>query len=261
MRTSRRLFSGLLAVIVLIGSVVRGEPSAQLPTGHIETGQIPSAGDANNESREKKYHRFTIRVTDADGSPIQSAQVGQAATRDGSQRNSDWQFRGDVSSGQVRPLITNANGEAQMVLDVGREQTLIEHGFKQFPLVARHATKKLIGISQTSRAELLSWSTKQPAVAILLVPECRVHGRVESTDLGKLDRRLKSVTLAVMLDERCSVFVLASPRPDYELFLPPGEYQLMALGGRDVQVGFKSISVPTGTTELEIETLDLRSTK
>jgi hypothetical protein len=206
---------------------------------------------------EAKKRRFTILVTDAQGNPVPDAQVGQAAIRDLSERNSDWVFRGDVSAAQIRPLFTDANGETQMVQDVARERTLIERGFEQFPLVARHPAKKLIGISQTPRHELLSWSTSQPPVAIKLMPGCRVHGRVESVGLAKLNRHLKSVTVTVMVDERSSVLVLASPRPDYELLLPPGEFKLMVLGGRDVEVVVKDISVPVETKELEIETINL----
>ena len=144
-----------------------------------------------------------------------------------------------------------------MVQDVAREPAFIERGFEQFPLVARHPAKKQIGISQTAHHELLSWSTKQAAVAITLMPECRVYGKVESVGLAKLNRQLKSVTVAVMIDDRSSVFVFVSPRPDYEVFLPPGDFKLMVLGGRDVEVALKDISVPIGTPELEIETFDL----
>ncbi len=256
MRPLTGFFCGFIAIAVLFSLNVGGDLLPKCSASQKEHEQETKSRGTKNTPEAKK-RRFTILVTDAEGNPVPDAQVGQAATRDVSQRNSDWQFRGDVSSGQVRPLFTDANGETQMVQDVARERTLIERGFEQFPLVARHPAKKLIGISQTPRHELLSWSTKQAAVAIKLMPECRVHGRVESVGLAKLNRQLKSITVAVMVDERSSVFVLASPRPDYEIFLPPGEFKLMVLGGRDVEVVLKDISVPVGTQELEIETLDL----
>jgi hypothetical protein len=256
MRSFTSLFCGLIAVVASLQSNVGDDLLPKCSASQKENEQKTKSGDTKNKFEGKK-RRFTIRVTDALGNPIPDAQVGQAAIRDMSQRNSDWQFRGDVSAGQVRPLFTDANGETQMVQDVARERTLIERGFEQFPLVARHPAKKLIGISQTPRHELLSWSTRQPAVAIKLMPECRVHGKVESVGLAKLNRQLKSVTVAVMVDDRSSVIVFASPRPDYEVFLPPGEFKLMVLGGRDVEVVLTDISVPIGTQELEIETLDL----
>lgn len=258
MRRSVRSCCRVIAAAILIGPAVGSEPKDQSPTDQDEKAQAPAVADEKNDPTEVKQHTFTIRVTDSEGNPVADAQVGQATSRDASQNDSNWHFASE--SGQISTQTTNVNGETQMTLDVTRERSLIEHGLDKSHLVARHAAKRLIGITHSLRMDLLSPPKREPSATIALVPECRVHGKVESTGLLKLNRQMKVFTLAVMVDERYPIAVFKSSQPDYELFLPPGKYKLMAFGGQEAQLVFKSISVPIGTTELEIEPLDLPPT-
>ena len=101
MRSFTSLFCGLIAVAVLLQLHVGGDLLPKCYASQKEDEQGTKSETTKNKPEAKK-RRFTILVTDAEGNPVPDAQVGQAAVRDLSQRNSDWQFRGDVSAAEWR---------------------------------------------------------------------------------------------------------------------------------------------------------------
>jgi hypothetical protein len=153
---------------------------------------------------------FTVLVVDPNGKPVADALVGKMAGRDG-EVGSEWVFAGFIESGKWHPFITDASGKTQMDAEnISRES---------LALVARKASRKLVGLKPVTKKEVTAASTSKSEIVISLEPECRVHGRLQCTGLEKVNRKLTRTNANLEIDGR-RVFECSSSDQEYEFFVP-----------------------------------------
>ncbi len=230
---SCRAWGIILVLCLTAAEVANGAP----PT-------VPSSQE-NTQPAEPANQPFNVLVLDPDGRPVPDALVGQAAGQE--EVGSDWIFLGYIESDKWHPFITDANGVAQMSVEhVARDSAVI---------VARLASRNLVGILPVERADLLAAFQNKSALEVRLKPECRVHGRLKSTGLEQRNQDLKWTVVSVSLGGR-RVFVCGSTTQEFEFFLPPGIYSLAAHGQNTLHK-FQAFDVPVIATERELDMIDL----
>jgi thiol-disulfide isomerase/thioredoxin len=200
------------------------------------------------ETVKPKEHPFRVRVIDSNGAAVPEAQVGQGAGRL-ADPGAEWEFAGILSPGKWRAAITGDDGVTEMFVD--------DIAKPKVALVARHAARKLVGFHVVSRDELLSASKGRSSVTISLVPECRVHGRLQSSALELLGRSLRITFTDVSVDGNW-LFTDYSHKCELEFFLPPGSYELDARGN-DTSEAYRSFKVEAGK-DLELDAIELQPT-
>jgi len=239
----------LIPILAVQGIAVSEEPQDQPQVDKTEKN-----GSANGE----KNRPFTVLVLDPAGNRVADAHVGRSAGRM-AQNGETWHFRGinkqATSNGKTRiiddrPAITDGEGITQMFVDDMPRAKI------NLAIVARQASRKLVGVAMVSRKELLSASKDKSAITVSLQPECRVHGQVQSTGLEKVGQRLTNCLVNVEVEGN-QLFTFYSKEMDFEFFLSPGTYSLAANGGNDALYVRKSFTVPAATADLEIGVLDL----
>ncbi len=189
---------------------------------------------------------FTVLVVDTDGKPVADALVAEIAARDGGV-DGDWTFAGFIESEDWRPFVTDASGKTQMYAENIARETLA--------LVARKASRKLVGIKPVDQKDILNAFKNKSVIAISLEPECRVHGRLQSAGLEKLNRKLTWTNANLEIDGR-KIYECSSSEQEYEFFVPHGTYTIEVYG-TDAHFAHRSFTVPAGSTDLELDVLDL----
>lgn len=194
----------------------------------------------------------TILVVDDEGSPVTGALLGKIADRI-EEEGPEWNFAGalDPNHGGFVPLVTNDKGRAKFDVSLAYGSGV--------NFYARHRDRRLTGVLSLSKEELESAATEEPPVTLQLVPECRVTGKVVSSDLEKLNRPLKYVDAAAELNGR-TVCDLSAAGTEYELFLPPGEFEL-AVRALDCPRVTRKLVVPPDTSELEVPPIDVQASQ
>jgi hypothetical protein len=87
---------------------------------------------------------------------------------------------------------------------------------------------------------------------VSLLPECRVTGKVLSTQLKKDEKPLGTTTVSLGDGDRVTLTYTSEGTGDYHFFVPPGDYLLDAGGSNIVRV-FATIEVPNKEHDLVFE--------
>lgn len=223
--------------------------STVLAVPFIASGEQPDEQNSVNKTgspKEEMKQPFTVLVVDPNGRPVSGALVGEGAGREG-EVGGDWIFAGFVESGKWHPFITDANGKTQMFAENISRDSLA--------LVARKESRKLVGLKPVSQKDVVDAFTNKSVMVISLEPECRVHGRLQSTGLEKLGHKLAWTNVQLEIDGR-HVFECSSYGQEYEFFVPHGTYKIEGYGA-DTYSASRSFTVPAGSTDLDLEAIDL----
>ena len=228
----------VLTALLAVPGIGFGEPTEEQPS--------VEKSEKNDAAKEEPKQPFTVLVVDPDGNLVADALVGEVAGREG-EAGSDWIFAGFIESGKWRPFVTDASGKTQMFAEnISRES---------LALVARKASRKLVGIKPVSRKDVVAAFNNKSVIVISLEPECRVHGRLQSIGLENLNRTLTWANANLEVDGR-RVFECNSSKQEFEFFVPHGTYLIEAYG-RDAYFTHRTFTVPAGSTDIELEVLDL----
>ena len=194
---------------------------------------------------------FTVRVLGPDRKPVAGALVGSWATRN-ADNDDGWQFVAEIVGDGVLAATTDERGEARLFVGRLRSRT------RELALVAQNEARHLVGIKPVSRDPLRQASRANSPIEIMLEPECRMHGKIESKSLAELGRPLEHIGISLEIDDRAA-FTFVSSRPEFEFFAPPGKYTLSVMAA-DALSSKVALTVPPGTTQLELDTIDLLAT-
>ncbi len=252
MKWATPLCFGIITFGVLFGFAIAEQPTELDSTARKSTSQTDSDARKKAGPANENQPTFTVRVVDQDGKPVSDAVVGYVAYRIAG-RFSDWNF--------FDPATTGADGETQVKLgSVDRLPPAT-----QWTITAHQVSRRLVGIKALTAMELVSASKSKSIITISLLPECRVHGHVQSTGLEKLNRHLRDFSAKVTLNNPNGIFRFTSSQSEYEFFLPPGAYTLETFGratdGESTSAVHKAFTVPVGSQDLKLGTLELPPTK
>ncbi|MCU0704075.1 MAG: sigma-70 family RNA polymerase sigma factor [Fimbriiglobus sp.] len=155
-----------------------------------------------------KMDKFTVKVVDADGKPVEGAVVCEQARHNLDQAAGEWHYL----FGRYNPPRTNAIGEVEYNPAEGRFRP-------SGMLYTRHEKRKLVAIEPISPARIMA------GVTITLRPETKVTGKVvcRGGDPGRVGVFLSTPT----------TFNLAmywSDRAEFEFIVPVGQYLLSTTG-------------------------------
>ena len=240
------LRSSALAIFGLFVSVgLASEPNESSPSDKQQRPTVEGQAASTKQSRNP----FKIRVVDPQGKSVSGALVGQLAGRI-ADRGPDWEFAGVIENSKFLPAVTDDAGETRMFVDDIARQDLA--------LVARHASRKLVGHKKISKDQLAAGAKNNSTIVVSMQVECRVRGKLSSDGLTQLGQKLKG-TVAQVEVEGVTLLEFNSSHQDYEFFLPPGKYLLTAYGG-DTVVAQRPFQIPLSKAELDLDVLDLPPT-
>jgi len=181
---------------------------------------------------------FTIRVVDERGQPVEGALAGL---------NLLWGTEGVVFGCNEELRRTDARGE----LRLERGARLVD----RVALVALHDDQCLVGMKLP---EATRQSAEEAVYEIEVVPACRVYGQAVIPQLqhdGKSPGNFFGVAAIGELDP----FQWVSRTSEFELWLPPGQYDLHVRGNYGQEVAHQ-LSVEPGMTELHLNPIELAPT-
>lgn len=178
-----------------------------------------TSGEDVQPARSEKTSGLTIRLLDEGGRPVTGASVGlYAGWGDMNLEKAVWEYFSGESL-ESRDAKSDQNGNVR--LSGSREQ------LSRFAVVARAPDRKLVGVGD------FGTDTEAEVLTLTMKPECRVHGIVTCDQLAA-HPRLKNdpesrLGTGVVIHQGRKIFVeYWSKNPDFECYLPPGEYELEA---------------------------------
>lgn len=202
-------------------------------------GARPLAADDGDDTEPDKQHPFAVRLIDSAGEPLAGAFAGVTAYFGSEGRTlplvdeSGWRYWQGAKS--------DADGIAR--LPDGAQ-------FDHLCLVARHTGRKLVAIEKIEPARFDPKNTKT-VPTVTMHPECRVSGRLTSSDLAQRNRVLGWTNVYLNMADR-RVLGCTSEEGTFHFFLPPGEFTLNPYG-EWVHGVEKKISVKSSQRELVLE--------
>jgi hypothetical protein len=164
--------------------------------------------------------KLTVRVLDAEGSPVAGAHVGIGATFGGQEqpKKSDNADADGFVYGLHR--LTDSRGEAQFESGGADIRELLEDQ----GIYARHDKRHLVAVVQPDPSKL------KATLDVTLFPECRVSGKVMCPELQKDKRPLGPTTVSLGDNDHVTLTYSADGSGDYHFFVPAGRYLLDARG-------------------------------
>ncbi|HEV7221736.1 MAG TPA: TlpA disulfide reductase family protein, partial [Pirellulales bacterium] len=210
-----------------------------------------AADDEENGATSEEKQPFSVALVDEDGKPVEGAAAGVTA-------HFGAYLRQLAAERELRPL-DESGWFYQFGARSGADGVVHFVDGKQYEyqcIVARHAVRRLVGIAKTRSAEL-----KKATAAVTLYPECRVSGRLISTELER-HRGILKFPNAVLWMANGAAFGFTSDEGDgaFHFFLPPGEFVVESYGANAHFVK-KMITVATGQREMDLGDIDLPATR
>jgi thiol-disulfide isomerase/thioredoxin len=196
---------------------------------------------------------FTVQVVDPKGSRVEGAWVGYYGGF-WAKTSPDWQFVSVLENLKIRGLKAGPGGKCTLSLfpqDVFRQRDPLL-------LVALHVPKQLVGLVRVSQDELRQAAKQGRVVRIPMQAACHVHGKIESSGLTALKRKLPHSGAALSY-EGIPCFEYVAKDNVFEFFLPPGAFVVQAYGA-DCHRVKKPVSIEAGRHELTL-TFDLPPTR
>ncbi|HEY3393661.1 MAG TPA: redoxin domain-containing protein, partial [Lacipirellulaceae bacterium] len=177
--------------------------------------------------------KIEVTLRDESGQPIANAWVGRYAHGQ-SETEPRWQF--------YNPSVkTDANGEAEVDLSFSPNGNQL--------IYALSDDYKLAAFKDISTED----ATKP--VELTLVPACRVTGRLASSELKALNRKVEWTNAYLFLGEHRPVGFM-SKQQELEFYVPPGDFRFQAYGTHLDSVR-REFQVKPGQENLDLGEIDL----
>jgi thiol-disulfide isomerase/thioredoxin len=183
---------------------------------------------------------FVVRVVNEQDQPVKGARVTTYSSFD--EKDSVWKFFPDIESdadGLARFTSGSANLDYSCV------------GAFDLP-------RNLVGI-----ASLQPKGPWDPVPKVVMHRGCKVSGKLISTDLAKRGKPLGWTNIYVDHDNK-NLLAYSRDNPsgesEFELLLPPGEYQLKSYGSH-LHFLKPTIAIKPGQDELRLDPMDLPATR
>ena len=197
---------------------------------------------------------YTVQLVDAKGSPVEGAWVGYYGGF-WAKISPDWQFQSVLENLKFHGLRSGTDGKCALSLfpqDVLRQRDPLL-------LVALHVRKQLVGLVKVSQDELRQAAKQGRVVRVPMQPACHVRGKIESSGLSALERKLRDSGVAVSYQGIPCFEYVTENNNVFEFFLPPGAFVLWA-NGADCHGVKKAVSIEAGRHNLTL-TFDLPPTR
>jgi thiol-disulfide isomerase/thioredoxin len=182
-----------------------------------------------------------VRLVDPMGAPVEGAEVGlDAASGNVNFRETGWEY-------VYGPARSDDKGMARLNVD-----PRLLNGLS---LTARHRAKHLIVVEDLDPEQI----GKVPSLTMR--NECRVTGRLRCSELEGMELPLRGVVVNARLGAHLAAEYW-SMEPNFELFLPPGKYNLefrSELSGTHSIV--RPLAIPDGVQRLELYPIELHRTE
>jgi len=198
--------------------------------------------DDEKEGEPKAPKTFTVELLDADGKPVEGADIGMLAGMGDYYRKhppkdgAEWAYNQHVRS--------DAGGFAQMTDD---------DDLKFLCIVARHERRKISAIASVDPAKL------DTPIKLELLPECEVECHVKSPELAALHREIHGVVVYVTIGTKRAL-ECRFESADFSIPLPPGTYGVGAKSSSTHEV-IKAIVVNDHDRSQTIPNFELPATK
>ncbi len=173
----------------------------------------------------------TLRTVDADGKPVAKAEVGMF-----------WQAKdGVMSPGEKTPVVTGADGKAELRVDDWQEVR---------PVLVLSADRKLGGMAGVSRAD------DGKTVTVTLGPTVRLKGKFSCKELG----RKPGWTNAMISAEgwRAPFAQNITTAASFDFVLPAGKFKLYCYGSDVLSIDQK-LTLTAKDGERDLGTLDMKA--
>ena len=192
----------------------------------------PSAGAAEPDPNDARV----IRLADAEGHPLAGATVGNFASGK-SGREPRWKFF---------PAATASDETGRTRLAIGSDDTRVL-------LYALDKAHRLAAFAEVSPAD------KGKEIQMTLVPACRISGKLTSSELVGLGKRVGWTNVYLFRDGDRPLWFMSEGQ-EFEFLVPPGRYTLSAYGTNLEQVD-RDVEVLLEQNELALDAWDLPATR
>ena len=192
--------------------------------------------------------KIRLKVVDPAGKPVPGAQVGVYANWSDSGR--EGQAKGGLRVGLIGSKHTKKTGKNGTVLL--RHQELFWEGWREGrsqSLIVIHEERRIGAFASVCPSEAGRSGTLE------LQPLCRVHGKLTSTKLAKLGKKLSWTNMYLQVGQSRPVSC-SSERRRWEVLVPPGEY-LLDFYGTDTCGAGRRLIVPPGMRTKKAKVVDL----
>ncbi|MCA9032648.1 MAG: Ig-like domain-containing protein, partial [Planctomycetaceae bacterium] len=209
---------------------------------------VPASSWAQpTQSRSETSDDLTVRLVDAESNPIAGARIGfEASFGDNSFESPSWVFVPDPAS--LERLPTEVISDEQGMATFKGGKTIASK--YRVALVARQEELHLAGVTNLSREG-------NDDVKMVLYPECRITGNLQCRELESKGLELHRNWLGVNFNKQLCIEHYSN-MSSFEMYLPPGEYSLFAVGGDGGTLkAERSLVVPEGVAEMELFPIEL----
>ncbi|MCA8991024.1 MAG: redoxin domain-containing protein [Planctomycetaceae bacterium] len=209
---------------------------------------VPASSWAQpTQSRSETSDDLTVRLVDAESNPIAGARIGfEASFGDNSFEAPSWVFVPDPAS--LERLPTEVISDEQGMATFKGGKTIASK--YRVALVARQEELHLAGVTNLSREG-------NDDVKMVLYPECRITGNLQCGELESKGLELHRNWVGVNFNKQLCIEHYSNTS-GFEMYLPPGEYSLFAVGGDGGTLkAERSLVVPVGVAEIELFPIEL----
>jgi thiol-disulfide isomerase/thioredoxin len=194
--------------------------------------------------KRESVQKFTVRLVDSDHKPLAGAHVGSYTTL----RAKFLKPEIADSSGLMYYLHAVADQDGLACVEAKGDDRLLDYRGR-IGLVARQAARHLIAFTLLDEGRLKSAAP----IEIVLVPECRVIGRLVCPELAKRGRKIGFTSVSLSIDKIEFMDSRSESDGDFQFFAPPGRYDLFAWGEyAPYPKVMQTLTVPESKREVEL---------
>lgn len=181
---------------------------------------------------------FAVRLMDEQEKPVQGARAALFSFLNA--KDGKWQYQWDATS--------DSDGLARF-----REGASL---LDRRPLYAYHADRKLAVVARFAPEG--PW---EPTPSIVMTPACVVSGELSCADLDARHRPVEVMGINVFQDHKRFLQLSVPAGQDFELFLPSGQYELLADSYPFTHFVSRDFTVGSAQRTLRLDPIDLPATK
>ncbi|MCA9064081.1 MAG: TlpA family protein disulfide reductase [Planctomycetaceae bacterium] len=196
---------------------------------------------------EPSSNDLIVHVIDSLSRPVAGARVGFSASfGDNSYESPSWVFLPDPATQERFPTEVVSDKYGSATFRDGKA-ILQKH---RIGLIARHEERRLVGISNLNRSG-------DDNITMKVHPECVITGKMECLELQRKGMAPERNWLNVSANGQLFVEHYSNAT-EFEFFLPPGQYTLLARGADGGTLAAqRTLVVPEGVAAMELSPLQL----